>query len=89
MRPNSGYFSEFTGNSLTSNNDTSFSTMDQDNDRSDTENCAQKYKGGWWFEDCHHFLHSGLYIYKVILGSGRGNGYSYKYTELKIRQNEI
>jgi len=29
-----------------------FSTPDQDNDLSSTGNCADRPKGGWWFNNC-------------------------------------
>ncbi|KAE8582257.1 hypothetical protein XENTR_v10020041 [Xenopus tropicalis] len=69
-----------------------FSTKDQDNDIL-PEHCADRYKGGWWYNGCHHSNLNGLYL----LGShsntaeginwygGRGHNYSYKRSEMKIR----
>ena len=34
-------------------NETKFSTNDQDNDKWSSGSCANKYNGGWWFNDCH------------------------------------
>ena len=33
-----------------------FSTPDNDNDndKSSDGNCADKYKSGWWYNDCHY-----------------------------------
>ena len=38
-----------------------FSTFDQDNDISDSANCARMYNGGWWFGVCHRDHMNGLY----------------------------
>src|SRR6218665_3815789 len=32
----------------------SFSTWDNDNDRVPTNNCAQQYRAGWWFNNCYN-----------------------------------
>ena len=40
-------------------NNQSFSTWDQDNDRFEDEDCADKYGGGWWYNYCHSTLLTG------------------------------
>ena len=40
-----------------------FSTADQDNDTHATLNCAESFKGGWWFTECHSDHMNGQYSY--------------------------
>ncbi|XP_032596954.1 ficolin-1-like [Drosophila grimshawi] len=40
------------GDSLISHVGSNFSSMDRDNDKSEN-NCAELYKGGWWYNKCH------------------------------------
>ncbi|KAM4020405.1 ficolin-2-like [Anomaloglossus baeobatrachus] len=82
------------GDSMTYHNDTMFSTKDQDNDIS-SDDCANKYKGGWWYKKCHYANLNGLYLRGsnstssgVIWDTGKGYRYSYKFTEMKIRANK-
>ncbi|CAD7667856.1 unnamed protein product [Nyctereutes procyonoides] len=80
------------GDSLSYHNTQPFSTKDQDND-SATENCAELYKGGWWYSKCHLSNLNGLYLRGphdsfangVNWKSGRGYNYSYKVSEMKLR----
>ena len=37
-----------------------FSTKDQDNDRN-SGNCAETYKGGWWYNNCEYADFNRLY----------------------------
>ncbi|XP_008707672.2 ficolin-2 isoform X5 [Ursus maritimus] len=80
------------GDSLTYHNDQPFSTKDQDND-SNSENCAERYQGGWWYSSCHSSSLNGLYLRGshetyangVNWKSGKGYNYSYKVSEMKMR----
>ena len=69
-----------------------FTTIDKDNDRS-VENCAIKFKGGWWYKACHNANLNGLYHggpYEsyadgVCWNAFKGLQYSLKRTELKLK----
>ncbi|XP_075435164.1 ficolin-1-B-like, partial [Ascaphus truei] len=87
---------EFTGgtagDSLSYHNDRPFTTKDQDNDEH-PNNCADDYKGAWWYGACHNSNLNGLYLKGqhsssangVNWKSGRGHNYSYKVFEMKFR----
>uniref|UniRef100_UPI00398E5DFA ficolin-2-like n=1 Tax=Pristiophorus japonicus TaxID=55135 RepID=UPI00398E5DFA len=80
------------GDSLTFQNNKSFSTRDRDNDV-DTSNCAVVYSGAWWYSQCHHSNLNGLYLKGAYTSyangiswkTGKGFNYSYKYADMKIR----
>ena len=67
-----------------------FTTKDKDNDVKNSGNCALDYKGGWWYNYCHNANPNGLYkgggdAQGITWQSFRGQGYSLKHTEIKIR----
>jgi ficolin len=70
-----------------------FSTIDRDNDTHQPYNCAQQYKGAWWYHNCHWSNLNGLYRLGkhesyadgVNWKHFRGHHYSLRDTELKIR----
>ncbi|KAG8447446.1 hypothetical protein GDO86_014797, partial [Hymenochirus boettgeri] len=89
-------FGNFTGgdagDSLSGHKNKPFSTKDRDNDASST-NCAERYRGAWWYSQCHVSNLNGLYLRGnhssfangINWKSGRGHHYSYKVTEMKFR----
>ena len=40
------------GDMLSEHSGAAFSTIDRDNDVY-AQNCAEKFKGAWWYTDCH------------------------------------
>ncbi len=82
------------GDSLTYQNGQKFSTKDQDNDVHSSIDCAQHFTGAWWFRDCHYSNLNGLYLnghhtrqYNGInWRHWKGNYYSLKGTEMKVRR---
>ena len=85
-----------TGNSLSRHNGHKFSTKDKDNDSQAPYNCAQRYKGAWWYADCHDSNLNAVYqptgahnmtsfADHVDWEHWRGHYYSLKFTEMKIR----
>ena len=87
----SGY-SGTAGDSLAFQNQAQFSTRDQDNDVCSC-NCAQTYKGAWWYGNCHHSNLNGLYhggphssfADGVNWYAWKRHYYSLKFTEMKVR----
>ena len=72
-----------------------FSTRDRDNDLAHY-NCAQSWKGGWWYNRCMHSQLNGIYhhdttpraweavIWNTFIGSDR----SLKFAEMKLRARD-
>lgn len=58
----SGYDQSSTArDSMSFHNNQKFSTFDKDQDTQLNGNCAQTFKGGWWFRDCHYSNLNGIY----------------------------
>ncbi|XP_038623863.1 ficolin-2-like [Tachyglossus aculeatus] len=80
------------GDSLSYHKNRSFTTRDRDNDEYST-NCAEVFKGAWWYGSCHksnlngqYFLGShSSYADGINWESGKGQHYSYKLSEMKFR----
>ncbi|XP_066269709.1 ficolin-2-like isoform X2 [Branchiostoma lanceolatum] len=79
------------GDALDKHDQQFFSTKDRDNDGNAAINCAEGYRGGWWYyPGCVQTNLNGLYQGSGNLGRGvtwlpwRGN-HSLKRTEMKIR----
>ncbi|XP_066293505.1 ficolin-2-like [Branchiostoma lanceolatum] len=72
-----------------------FTTKDRDNDIHATDNCAQEFKGAWWYSGCHRANLNGLYMVAGQQSQGDGvnwkpwRGYDtpLKAAEMKIRPN--
>ena len=83
------------GDSLRIHNGMMFSSKDRDNDLSG-DSCARRYKGAWWYKNCHHANLNGLYLRGnhsshadgVNWRHWRGHYYSYLKTEMKIRPSK-
>ena len=73
-----------------------FSTHDRDNDIYDA-NCAEQFKGAWWYEKCHDSNLNGQYLAGahdsthhadgVNWKDFKGHKYSLKVSEMKIKRN--
>ena len=77
------------GDSLTWHVGMMFTTYDQDNDAS-SANCAQTFRGAWWYNNCHQSNLNGEYN-NTVYGEGvnwpywHNDYYSLRFTEMKIR----
>ncbi|XP_076143662.1 microfibril-associated glycoprotein 4-like [Alosa pseudoharengus] len=88
----SGFTNGGAGDSLTRHNGKKFSTFDKDQDLSD-DNCASKYLGGYWYDDCHVSNPNGAYLWgptdhyaiSVNWHAFKGYHYSLKFITMKIR----
>ncbi|XP_076109363.1 ryncolin-2-like [Mytilus galloprovincialis] len=83
-------YSGTAGDSLKHHNNQAFSTKDKDHD-SDSGDCAEVYKGAWWYGSCHHSNLNGLYIgnkkdYKGLCWNRWKSSQSMKTTSMMIRR---
>jgi len=93
-----GGYSGDAGDAFSIHNGMMFSTVDRDNDKDSSDNCAQKLGGGgWWWKSCGYVsLNSMYYHYGQSTQSNGYNGIvwypkisardSLKRTEMKIRR---
>ena len=73
-----------------------FTTKDRDQDIDATASCAKKYKGAWWYYNCHLSNLNGLYLSgnHSSYANGvnwlhwRGHRYSLKSVEMKIKPSK-
>ena len=87
-----GGYTGTAGDSMALQNNRYFSTHDQDND-SWNANCAETFKGAWWYNKCHYSNLNGKYLNgsHSTLADGvnwynwKGYHYSLKFTEMKVR----
>ncbi|XP_028894068.1 ryncolin-1-like isoform X2 [Zeugodacus cucurbitae] len=56
-----GNYSGNAGDSLNRHLGYKFSTRDRDNDAHENYNCAEGWKGGWWFFKCYNCFLNGVY----------------------------
>ena len=83
------------GDALRGHSGQKFSTIDKDNDIHTSISCAQRYHGAWWYKMCLTSCLTGEYIegahdkphQGVYWKTWKGEKYSYKRAEMKIRQN--
>ena len=84
-------FSPFLGDALKIHNGFGFTTTDFDND-AHSLNCAEEFRGAWWYEACHQANLNGLYLggnatsygEGIVWSPWHGQYYSLKATAMKI-----
>ena len=87
-------YSGTAGDSLEYHNGSGFSTKDRDNDSDSSSSCAQVYKGGWWYNNCHYSNLNGIYLDSAMNDDTSVRWYhwksneSLKKSEMKIRPKQ-
>ena len=74
-------------------NGMAFTTHDRDNNLSSGVNCAQHWKGGWWFNNCMWSQLNGIYHHDTTPRGGEAvywetfttSTCSLKFAEMKLR----
>ena len=81
------------GDSLEFHRNMQFSTKDVDNDRTN-DNCAKRYLGAWWYNDCHRVSLNGHYFHEnetagfangIVWHAWKGHDESLKRVSMKMR----
>ena len=80
------------GDYFGTHDDMKFSTKDRDQGMDKNRNCAETFKGGWWFHGCYGALSTGPYIAGgtttpwngIIWYTWRGAWKSFKFAEIKV-----
>ncbi|XP_037823240.1 microfibril-associated glycoprotein 4-like [Lucilia sericata] len=88
-----GDYSGDASDCLSQHSGNKFSTKDRDNDIHNTRNCADYWKGAWWYSNCFYSNLNGLYLAGKIPSSKRGISwcgfrkylYSLKSVQMMIR----
>ena len=86
-----GGYSGTAGDGLAYHNGSRFSTRNNDNDAW-PYNCAQRYTGAWWYEDCYTSNLNGQY-FNTSTSNNQGIRWWYwksttlQFTEMKTRRN--
>lgn len=70
-----------------------FTTKDMDQDTWETDNCAERYKGAWWHNQCHNANLNGMYLSGeteqfatgMVWAPWKGYRYSLKTSQMKFR----
>lgn len=74
-------------------NNMMFSTKDKDNDIHNSSDCANIYRAGWWYSNCHCANPNGQYLSgkntqlaERIRYEASGKWYSLKSTQFMVKQ---
>ncbi|XP_026103329.1 microfibril-associated glycoprotein 4-like isoform X2 [Carassius auratus] len=59
----SGFKDGGAGDSLFYHNEQKFSTFDKDQDKDNNNNCAKKFLGAFWYNECHYTNPNGVYLW--------------------------
>ncbi|KAK3592492.1 hypothetical protein CHS0354_014992 [Potamilus streckersoni] len=85
-------YSGTAGDSFSYHSDMKFSTIDRDNDKTNSTQCAILSKSGWWHNYCHTSNLNGIYgsnyFTGIIWRTYTGYNKSLIYSDMKIRRKD-